>query len=350
MRPPTTPSGASANRRRYRSRLSPPLGDGPLPRQPGTAGQELPTLVQDYLQEVRGRGRKKKTHEIYELSMRKLLDWTQAHGIERSDQLERNVLSRLSQDLIEARRPDGRPVSRETARTHLRQINFFLGWLEAQGEIARRLRAPVPRAEKRIAKTLDRSQMKALEESARTERDQILIQILSETGIRAAELANLRLRNLIQERGHQPRFHLLVEGKGDEDRLVGVSLRLFRRIQRYIERQRPKDSDSDKVFLCLNRSRRSGLYEEITVDVVQNAVEKAAEAAGLTKADYPKLGPHLLRKSYTRVLLKKGVDHEVIRLSLGHKDTRMIREVYGQMVPEDTYEIIQAALHREDGR
>jgi hypothetical protein len=55
---------------------------------------------------------------------------------------------------------------------------------------------------------------------------------------------------------------LKVREKGDKERLVPIRPELYKRVRRFAEKTRP-DSDSDRIFLTLRRSSRTGQYEPL---------------------------------------------------------------------------------------
>jgi integrase len=147
----------------------------------------------------------------------------------------------------------------------------------------------VPRRPERALDVLSREEIQQLEDAAKTERDKLIIQVLADTGIRVGELLGLRCSDLIErDRNRYLRIAGPSQGggaKGDRSRLVPVP-RIWRRLQRYIERGRPKDTNSDRIFLAARRDRRTGDYEPLTKSgveqMVRNAAELAASASGPT--------------------------------------------------------------------
>ncbi|HEV2953938.1 MAG TPA: tyrosine-type recombinase/integrase, partial [Candidatus Dormibacteraeota bacterium] len=85
-----------------------------------------------------------------------------------------------------------------------------------------------------------------MEDAPSTERDKLIIGVLADTGIRVGELVNLTTGDLIErDRTH----YLRARGKTGE-RMVPIP-RLFRRLQRFAEKGRPKDAGSDRLFITL---------------------------------------------------------------------------------------------------
>lgn len=112
-----------------------------------------------------------------------------------------------------------------------------------------------------------------MEEAAKTERDALIVRLLADTGIRVGELVGLRIADL--DRQPQAAF-IKVRGKGGKDRKVPISPALQRRLAVYIERKRPRESASDRLFLSLKR-RPGGDYAPLTTSGVDQLIRNLAQ-------------------------------------------------------------------------
>lgn len=314
-------------------------------------------LVEAYLTQARPRLRARSL-ESYTASLTVLLRFLGERGIERIDQVTQATAAELADWLSRQVGPQGRPLATETQRTYLRQIDFFWGWCEREGLLGH-VRNPKPRAEHKIARTLDARQLEAMIAAMPDERDRLLLRLMCETGLRIGELVRLNVMDLEAEPAYRRYFlHVRAEDSQDHrggakdhrDRLLPISLALYRGLQNYIERLRPQDTMSDALFLNKWRSRRTGLYDPVSTDTLQELVKRAARRAGIDAQEYPKLGPHLLRKSFTRIALSRGMDSEKLRVVLGHADTRQIREVYGQLNGRDVHADLMKVLYEDRRR
>jgi integrase/recombinase XerD len=220
---------------------------------------------------------------------------------------------------------------------YVRALNHFLTWAQGEGEPVK-ARAQLPRLPKAVLEVLSRDEIAAMEDAARTERDKLIIRTLADTGIRVGELVKLRKSDLVTQ-GRQ--HYLLVRGKGAKERLVPIP-RLYHRLNRYVERGRPKDTITDRVFLALNRRPESqgGAYEPITESGIQQLVRNLAQTVGIERRVYP----HLLRHSYITWAIRRGMHTVQIRQIVGHESTAMIDRVYSHLVPQDAYDAMRRAL------
>lgn len=137
-------------------------------------------------------------------------------------------------------------------------------------------------------------------------RNKAIIEVLFSCGLRVSELCDLRMSNLVLNRGY-----LRVLGKGSKERLVPISeqaikdLRLWFSQRRYMK---PLTGEEDIVFLGTRRKRLS----RISVFVI---IKDLAARAGITKT----VSPHTLRHSFATALLEGGASLRAIQAMLGHE-------------------------------
>ena len=137
-------------------------------------------------------------------------------------------------------------------------------------------------------------------------RDRATLETFYATGMRRAELIQLRLSDLEKERG----VNLIREGKGRRDRVVPIGSRALRWIARYQAESRPalaRHAGSEFLFLTQrgNRIRENRLSEMIRGYI---------RAAGLGKEG----SCHVFRHTMATLLLENGADIRVVQEILGH--------------------------------
>jgi site-specific recombinase XerD len=134
-----------------------------------------------------------------------------------------------------------------------------------------------------------------------------IISCIYSSGLRISELLNLQLKDIDT---HRMQIRI-VKGKGDKDRVVGLSKMFLLVLQHYVADYSPKDY----VF----NGEHGGRYSETSV---RNILRAACNKAGIRK----KVTPHTLRHSYATHMLENGVDIRYIQELLGHSrpETTMI--------------------------
>lgn len=141
-------------------------------------------------------------------------------------------------------------------------------------------------------------------------RDKAMLELMYACGLRATEVADLRVRDL------QPTLGVvIVTGKGNKQRLVPIGRPAQQAIREYMDRCRHllvggRAGDRSDGRLLLSRTGRP--LERVAV---WQLVRKNAVIAGLKGVH-----PHLLRHSFATHLLQGGADLRVVQELLGHAD------------------------------
>ena len=309
------------------------------------ASTPISKLVDDYLTNCRARGLSFKTiDDAYGRPLKHVfLPFCEREGISRPDQVNSRVLDRLGAELREKGGVRGE-LSPHSIHAYLRPVNSFLAWAGKEGELGGGLKAPTPKLPKKQLVVLEREEIQAMEDSAKTERDKLIIRVLGDTGMRLDELLTMRVGSVLEQTGVQGRYYIRVKGKGAKERDVPIMPTLFRRLQRYIAKGRPRGADSDRLWIAMRRSR-NGTLEPLASSGVQQMIRLTAKEAGITKRTHP----HLLRHSYATWALRRGMNPIQLADILGHNGLTMIQEVYAHLTPVDAYEA-QARIFEQDIR
>lgn len=140
-------------------------------------------------------------------------------------------------------------------------------------------------------------------------RDRALLLFLYNTGARAQEVSELRVRNL--DLNPPPRVHL--HGKGDKWRVCPLWAETARQLQLLIQRDGPPASPDDPVFVSRpgRPLTRFGIYK---------IVRRSSSRLMTSSRSSPKasISPHILRHTAAVHLLESGVEINVVRGWLGH--------------------------------
>jgi integrase/recombinase XerD len=136
-------------------------------------------------------------------------------------------------------------------------------------------------------------------------RDRAILEVLYASGLRAAEIASLRIENYLR----QDKL-LRVIGKGDRERVVPVGASAMTAMDAWLARGRPllvKARTGGQLFLGAHgRGLTTARFWQI--------VQEMAKLAGLKK----RIWPHSLRHSFATHLLERGADLRAIQEMLGH--------------------------------
>jgi len=138
-------------------------------------------------------------------------------------------------------------------------------------------------------------------------RDKAILELLYASGIRAGEIAKLKLADLNLDIGYLRCF-----GKGNKQRIVPLGKTAENATRQYLNQLRPKLAKPfSRDFLLLSRTGRALSRIEIW-----RIVKKYAARAGMSES----LTAHTLRHSFATHLLSGGADLRSIQEMLGHVD------------------------------
>jgi len=166
---------------------------------------------------------------------------------------------------------------------------------------------PYPKKVLRLPSILSLEEVTSLIESARTPFQRTLLMALYATGLRRAELANLKITDI-----DSPRNVIHVQGgKGRKDRDVMLSPNLLEALREHWRGLRRKPA----IWLFPG-GRWHTADHPIDTKVIWAACKEAAQRAGIRK----EVHPHTLRHCFATHLLEAGADLRTIQVLLGHRD------------------------------
>lgn len=201
----------------------------------------------------------------------------------------------------------------------------FLRYLAEEGKIEGNAAATMdsPRLWKTLPEVLSPREVERLLDAPDTRtttglRDKAALELFYACGLRASELAGLRLEDLHFEDGV-----VRCVGKGDKERLVPVSERAVAATRVWLEKGRPlwagrggRGKGGKKGAVGARTVLLSARGGPLCRETVWRIVRGAAREAGIAKRIYP----HLLRHSFASHLLAGGASLRTIQELLGHAD------------------------------
>ena len=222
-----------------------------------------------------------KTVQGYQGVLRVYLAWLDAHSLALTRVTSADPVA-YQRDRVAARKADGRPSSADHQMQHVTVLKSLYGFLVRRGVL---LVNPTgllayPRVEQRLPRgVLARDEVRRILEAPDTTprglRDRAILETLYATGIRAGELAQLRLEDVNPE----DRLLRIVCGKGRKDRTVPLTRAAAAAIDRYLQQGRPHIRGARTSRWLFLAPRGGCLYGS----ALSALVAEAAETAGVDR-------------------------------------------------------------------
>jgi site-specific recombinase XerD len=284
----------------------------------------LSDLVDEYLVALEVGGRSRRTIDWYPAFLREYIGFVQR------DLTRRPVLADLSaisarRWLLAAQTQRSQPLSPNSLAGRVRTLRAFGGWTSREVGLSVNPVAGLvtPKVPDTLVPSLREHEMRALLAAAaasrEASRDQAMITLLLDSGIRLAELTALRVRDIDLVEGR-----CLVQGKGARKRLVPIGGRCRRTLRTWLAERGRLDPTAP---LFVGRGGRA-----IPRRTVQQVVRRLAASAGIVD----RCSPHVLRHTFARAFLANGGDVFSLQRILGHSPASLqVTRRYVRLIDDD---------------
>ena len=272
-------------------------------------------LMRAYLDWARTTSGSNDTHRRRDAALRRFNAWCGERDLQHPAELARPILERYQRHLQDARKSDGRPLTRGSQHVLLTPLKGFFRWLVRERRLLVNPAAEwvLPKRPRQLPHTLlsveDIEAVFAQPDLQTVEglRDRAILEAFYATGIRRLELANLDLGDV----DHRHLTLLIRAGKGGRDRFVPLGQRALHWIERYRQESRPalqNDPTESALFLTDQgtRFRRSALSARVKRLLAKAHLQRPGSC-------------HLFRHACATHMLRGGADLRVIQALLGHQ-------------------------------
>ena len=294
-------------------------------------------LVEDFLFYLRHeRGQAEHTQKTYAGLLNRFVNWAQAQHLEgwpsvRLPHLMAFLQQERERALAHEEKSSARRLSSESVYLQIAALRAFYRFAENEKHLPVNVaeHLSLPRRWKRLPKALSDQEITRLLQPTAPQTpsslcDQAILELAYASGLRLAELRNVRLEQLQLEAGF-----VNVIGKGNKERVVPLGSQAVAALQRYLEAGRPKlltRRSPANVFL----TQRGTPFAAPTLWLrIKHRVKLAGIGRNVT--------PHMLRHSFATHLLEHGADLRVIQELLGHANistTEVYTHVAGSRLRE----------------
>ena len=272
--------------------------------------ERIDDLAASFRRHLRAEGRSERTATIYGQAIRFHSAWLVSHGRPATlDEMTRASIRGWVADLADTHEPS-------TVRTRYKGMRRFCRWLVAEGEIDQdpMTNLEVPTVQDKPVPVLTDTDLAALLKACagkgfNPRRDEVIVRLLLDCGLRVSELSNLAVGDVDIDREMA-----IVTGKGNKVRPIYFGARTARALDRYLrERRRHRLAHEDALLL----SKRGRL----SPDGVRDVLHLRGSAAGI--AD---LHPHRFRHTWAHdYLLAGGQERDLKRLAGWSSDVMLER-------------------------
>ena len=279
----------------------------------------LTRYIEDYLEYLEiERNCSKLTRRNYRHYLSRFLEWMKSYDKKfKIENLSLEQVKKYRVFLARLLTRRGESLSQVTQAYHVICLRSFLKYLiKNDVETLAPEKIELPKTESKSLKFLSSEQVVRLLDSPGIStlsqlRDKMILEVLFSTGLRVSELTKLDIEKLDLKRRE---FGVI--GKGGRPRVVFLSKRAVKWIQKYLD----KRQDDWKPLLIRFRGRidesNRGEKMRLTSRSVQRIVEKYVKKARLPV----KASPHTMRHSLATDLLQQGADIRAVQEMLGHKN------------------------------
>jgi integrase/recombinase XerD len=192
----------------------------------------------------------------------------------------------------------------------MRRVRAYFAWCEREGYLTGpnpTIRVPKIKTPEFVIPSFSADQLAAMLDKVDTStpggfRDSTILLVLIDTGMRVSELCGLSMMSLKDD-------YLVVFGKGNRQREVGIGPTSLRSLLKYVHQYR-KAYCAEEQHIFLSLTGHALLKSDI-----RHIILKAAKAAGIEGV---RASPHTVRHAFAQEWLNKGGDLASVSRLLGH--------------------------------
>lgn len=274
------------------------------------------------------------TVTAYKKDLEQFADYLmQMYSLENANEVKTAFVRSWVVQLVET----GRSMS--TIKRKLSALKSYFNYLERHHQLEKNpmVKIPIPKLSQKLPAYLQENEIDRLfnrinwPDDFSSQRDRLILDLLYNTGLRRAELIDLKTSSLDWSNAC-----LRVLGKGAKERLIPFGQQLGTRIKKYLLVREETFSNVAIQHLLLT-DKGKVLYPKFVYNKVKHYLSVVSSAE--------KLSPHILRHTFATHLSNNGADLNAIKELLGHSSLAatqiythntidQLKAIYGQAHPK----------------
>ncbi len=206
-------------------------------------------------------------------------------------------------------------ITTTTIQTYIRALRSFLSWCYSEGYIETNIPEyfKLPKAKRKTIDVLTDEEIKRLFACLNgrdfySVRNYCIVALMLDSGLRLNEVVTLERSKI-----HIVEGYIIVNGKGDKERIVPLGLNSKKALLRY-------------VSIIPNSDIKTPLFVKDDLTTLKQSTIKQLFRRLKKLSGIPRLRPHLLRHSFATRYLENGGDIYSLQLILGHTSLEMVKK------------------------
>lgn len=290
----------------------------------------VPTMVDSWRIALEAADKSPRTIGSYTRTVELFAGWLEATGRRADTEIE-------AEDVRLFLSAERERTSAASAAVHFRNLRVFWGWVAKEGE--RTFANPMvnvepPKVAEKVKTYFDDDQLATLLKtcggsSFEDRRDQAIMRVLIDTGVRVGGLVSIRFSRTDESINdvflREKRLRIVL--KGGDEHLIPLGKKAVQALDRYLRARdkHPKGPTSPFLFLGVkgrdtSRMTESGVYQMI---------RRRGEQAGISDAH-----PHRFRRTFADQYLEGGGTVDGVMAVAGWKSYEMVRKYAGDRAME----------------
>jgi len=273
----------------------------------------MQSMIEEYIRHLEVQAFTSDTRSVRRVHLCMFERWAAERGLAEPVEITRPVLERYQRYLFHYRKKDGKPLSFSSQHSRLVPLRMWFKWMTRQNYLLHNPASELdlPRLAKPLPRVLTAAEAETILQQPDISdpaglRDRAILETFYSTGMRRAELVNLKLYDVDREAG----IITIREGKGRKDRVIPVGERAVLWIDKYLNEARPRlvaEPDDMTVFLTAQG-------EPFSRNSLSLIIREYVEQARIGKRG----ACHLFRHTMATLMLEGGADIRFIQQMLGH--------------------------------